>query len=86
LNATWLLVGWSEYLRNYRFTVIFTLNLLVYRECCKKRKNPVRGTSVGENALLIVRGQRRKSNHYNRGLPKSISECTTCQTLKQICY
>jgi len=46
----------------------------------------VSGTSVGENALLIARGQRRKSTHYKRGLPKSISERTTCQTLKQICY
>ncbi len=67
----------------------------------KKRKYPVSGSCMDENALLIVRGQGRMgrlvrddrkatvtqiTTRYNQGMQKTISECTTRRTLKQMGY
>ncbi len=62
----------------------------------KKRKYPVSGSCVDENASLMseVRGEwaDRKATvtqittRYNQGMQNTISECTTCRTLKQMDY
>ncbi len=73
----------------------------VYREWSEKRKYPVSGGCVDENALSDVRSQRgmgrlvrddRKATvtqittHYNQGMQNTISERTTRRTLKQMGY
>ncbi len=92
----WLLVqtGWSEYFKN-------TTISRVYREWSGKEKYPVSGSYVGQTCLVDVRGQRRMgrlvrdyrkatvtqiTTRYNQGMQNTISERTTCQTLKQMGY
>ncbi len=59
----------------------------------KKRKYPVSGSCVDENALLMseVRGDRKESvtqitTRYNQGMQNTISERTTRRTLKKMGY
>ncbi len=67
----------------------------------KKRKYPVSGSCVDENALLMPRGQRRMgrlvrddrkatvtqiNTRYNQGMQNTISERTTRRALKQMGY
>ncbi len=67
----------------------------------KKRKYPVSGSCVDENALLMseVRGEwtdmirdnikatvTQITTRYNQGMQNTISEHTTRRTLKQMCY
>ncbi len=59
----------------------------------KKRKYPVSGSCVDENALLMskVRDDRKATvtqitTHYNQGMQNTISEHTTRRTLKQMGY
>jgi len=52
-------MGWSEYFRNCWSSGIFTISRVYRKWSGKKKKNPVSGSSVGENALLMpeVRGE-----------------------------
>uniref|UniRef100_A0A0E9WH30 Transposase Tc1-like domain-containing protein n=1 Tax=Anguilla anguilla TaxID=7936 RepID=A0A0E9WH30_ANGAN len=73
----------------------------VYREWSKKEKISSERQFSGQKCLVDGRGQRRRARlvradrkatitqittRYNRGIQKSISERTTCRTLKQMGY
>ncbi len=102
-NGCWCQTGWSEYFINCWSTGIFTQPSLGFTENGpKKRKYPVSGSCVDENALLMseVRGEwggrlvrdDRKATvtqitaRYNQGMQNTISELTTRRTLKQMGY
>ncbi len=101
-NGCWWQIGWSEYFKNCWSTEIFThIPSLGFTENDpKKRKYPVSGSCVDENALLMS-GQRRMgrlvrddrkatvtqiTTRYNQGMQNTISEHTTRRTLKQMGY
>ncbi len=73
----------------------------VYSNGLKKRKYPVSGKLCGRKCLVDVRGQRRMerlvrddrkvtvtqiTTCYSHGMQNTISDCTTCRTLKQMGY
>ncbi len=73
----------------------------VYREWSEKKKISSEQQLCGRKCLVYVRGQRRMgrlvrddrkakvtqiTTHYNQGMTNTISEHTTCQTLKQMDY
>ncbi len=70
----------------------------VYREWSKKGKISTERQLCGQKCLVDVRGQRRMGRHdrkatvtqittrYNQGMQNTISEHTTCRTLKQMGY
>uniref|UniRef100_A0AAR2IXT2 Transposase Tc1-like domain-containing protein n=1 Tax=Pygocentrus nattereri TaxID=42514 RepID=A0AAR2IXT2_PYGNA len=73
----------------------------VYREQSKKEKISSERQLCGRKCLVDVRGQRRMgrlvpddrkatvtqiTTCYNQGMQNTISECTTCRTLKKMGY
>ncbi len=73
----------------------------VYREWTEKEKISIERQLCGQKCLVNVRGQRRmgrlvrddrkatvtqKNTRYNQGMQNTISERTTCRTLKQLGY
>jgi len=91
LNMAWLLV--SDGLVFQNLLICWDVHEQVSLEnVLKKRKYPVRVSSVGQGRVArLVRADRKDTEtqittHYNRGLQKSISECTTCRTMKQMGY
>ncbi len=73
----------------------------VYREWFEKEKISSERQLCGRKCLVDVRGQRRMgrlvrgdrkatvtqiTTRYNQGRQNTISECTTCRTLKQMVY
>ncbi len=73
----------------------------VYREWSEKEKISSERQLCGWKCLVVVRDQRRMgrlvrddrkatltqiNTRYNQGIQNTISECTTCRTLKQMGY
>ncbi len=91
LNGCWCQTGWSEYFKKLLIYWDFhTQPSLGFTDNGqKKRKYPVSGSFVDQNALL-VRGQRRMGRlvrddtRYNQGMQDTISEHTTRRKLKQM--
>ncbi len=101
-NVCWYQTGWSEYFKNCwsNVTGIFRTTISrVYRECSEKEKISSERQLCGQNCIVDVRVRMGRlvwddrkptatqlTTRYNQGIQNTISECTTCRTLKQMGY